>query len=447
MELINPIPAREPKDKEFFDKDGKDYKLIYNYGCSAEEHFTWLQMMQDIGRLSPSILAIKNDFKKYVFDGGIYLSEKSIPGFVSMAGDAEEDQKKILLSDEQSFIEKINSWGLHFTHFQRAGKCLEENWIDSGNRYLRVQLINTSGVWRVNLIPVSYMHGAYWEKKSGDKAFPFLIAKSWDKNEWGKNVSKPIVLPTTRYTIDTDEIHWKEIKKGTTVIYETLIHSFDTLCSGDYYDASPMDGCIDEAMAEIMYGILTAKIASSESVTKMLLAFEASERDPKSNIVKSTKKRGKGFQRLMKGLQIFGTNNAGSRDKSTSIFGIEVPFGKKAPTKIEVPGNRDHDYQKYADTRSASCMYSIYGWSRILTGRTEAPGGIGADRIINELIARSITIDCKRKWYGDFFTWLLNGIHTKITNEPSTEALNFVDTIQPVVNRMKEARTRQNDLR
>ena len=149
-----------------------------------------------------------------------------------------------------------------------------------------------------------------------------------------------------------------------------------------------------------------------------------------------------GFRRAMKALNFFGTNqNDGKQKASPSVFGLQHPFGTSAPQGIQVPANRDSQYQFGSLAEASSMIYSVFGFSKVLTGRAETPGGIGANKVINEWIGFSSTIDCKRRWYGDFFTWLINQIHIQIEGEPTDKGIAFSDTIQSIVDKMSNSNT------
>jgi len=229
----------------------------------------------------------------------------------------------------------------------------------------------------------------------------------------------------------------------TSYIYESVVHCFDKLPYGKYYDEGPLESATDSIMAEIKYGLLTSKISNAETITKLILAYQNYDPQSLKGLSKElTTRLMLGVQKAMKALNYFGSNrNDGKQRPAPSMFGFQYPHGAAAPNGIQVPANRDTSYQKYAEGNVSSNIYSLLDWSKILTGKVESPGGIGADKMINEWLCKSITIDCKRKWYGDFFTWLTNQIHVKITGNPTQNSIIFTDSIQGIVDKMKDSKT------
>jgi hypothetical protein len=131
--------------------------------------------------------------------------------------------------------------------------------------------------------------------------------------------------------------------------------------------------------------------------------------------------------------------NVGSRDESSSIVGIEYPFSGTPPTPIELKVNRDHEFQSSVLEQAKNFIYSINGWSPIITGSERQKSSLGGDSVLNTYITyNNSTILPKQRFYADMWNWILCEVFKVINGEEITQGIKFNSTLAKMIDDLKE---------
>ena len=436
------IPEISSGNNQFFENDGSDKEtrkslIIPYYGETQEESHKWLYFQQAVSDNSPSVGAIKDALVRNTFGAGIDFQKSMIPGYRPQRTNT-EDIFSIGDADKDALVEKMMSWNMTPAKLLKAARCLEKWSIDNDNTWFKIRLFSNSGNWRFNIYPIHPRHVGYWykTKKSEDIAHTAVYAKTWNPQDWKKDKSRrPQLLPVTRYGID-EEFNWLESTELGADVYETLVHVVPDECRGEFYAPSRIDRLCSRILTEVNYNNLDMKISSTEIITRNILLFE-----------KTTDKPGEseGFKLMMNKVNRFMAQSADKVKNLKSIMGIRYPKGSEKPENIQLDVNRSESFESYAKGDAVSDIYSILGWSRLLTNKTEAPGGIGADKILNEYIIYKSVIDTKREEYANLFTFVLQQVHLQITGQETDAGVVFNDMMGNIINEMKESVTRRSN--
>lgn len=398
FELISPIPNNDAYDETFI--ENAKYPRIPHYGGAGAVSDNWLDLLSCLTTLSPSMGAIKSDFRKYCFEAGIDVVRKSIAGFKPSSTSDSDTEEEITYETKKEFILKLKELGITPMMISNLSGCLENDSTDFGNYYLRVRLIHELGSWRAEFKVISNKHISRLKKTRKDHPMTYIHSKIKDENH--KDFKPDILLGNYAFS----DLVWDEyeIKVTNTKVFETVIHFKTKTDESDYYGRPTILSILDWLNSEINYGVLTNKISNTETITKTILAFQ--QPNPAKNRGGRDSRKSK-FKKVMKTLQEVITNQ-GDRGVAKSIVGIEYPFSGTPPTSIPLEVNRDSDYQKAMLECAKNYIYANNSWSPLLTGQEAAKSGIGTNTLLNAAIYfNSKTIRPKQQHYSNFWNWLI----------------------------------------
>lgn len=426
--LKNPIPPSFVDDKTFIDTQ-KKYDIVPYFGDEETTSHKWVEIQATLGELSPALTAIKKDFNRFCFDAGMDVVRSSHPSFMSMNAEQEE----VRFTDKLAFIEKISSLGISPAIITDKSKMMSDNLVENGNAYLKVSIIKINGEWKVSFENWHYVNTALLLKKRNDAAKGIINTPKFCEEYWKKN--KPSISTVTRYL---EPFNWEYITKGGVEIYETVIQMWDRKDASTYYGRSCLLGILDDLYTELNYRELTNKISNTEVITKVMLAF--SQPDPASS-KGGSKSRSSQFKKMMNVLKRFVTAEDGRDGNASAIAGIQYPHSGKPPTPIKLDVNRDWQYQEKAIAEAKANIYSVLGWSQVMTGHKDPSGGIGSNARINEFLTRETsTILPRQNEFANMWNWLISGIMEQI-GDSTDYGIKFNSLVDILVERMKGLET------
>ena len=429
--LISPIPESFVDDNNLF-TDDSDFNIVPYYGDDESTSHCWLELLQAICALTPSIKACKKDFKKYCFTG-IDIVAKSTPGFMPDMVDGTEEVMD--LATKQGHIETLKALGIHPLEILKHSKKIESDWIDSGNLFLRIRIINSPETGTiVEFKPLPYTQVAFKRNKRYEIDKEVYYTKKWSEEYWEEN-EKPDKYPVTPYL--AEEMKWNEfeIKATKTTVKETVVHVMNQNDDSDYYGRPDLLAVLDWAFVEINYGQLVNKISNTEILTKTILAFQSPDPATMRGGAETIKDA---FKNMMKDLRIFMTNK-GSRKEAKSMVGIRYPYSGTPPTPIDLEVNRNEDYQESSLEQAKNFLYSNLGWSPILTGAERQKSGLGSNLLLNTFVTYyNSTIIPKQMFYADIWNWILCEVLKETNNIEIDWGIQFTSLAKKVISDMSE---------
>ena len=426
FDLVNPIPPNFVDDNKIFDRQGK-YGIVPYYSTDTATSHCWLDLLQDVSELSPSIAAIKESFCLFSFDGGIDIGDKIHLGYNPKGIEPSEHSE----SEKMQYLDQLSDMNISPLNIIEWSKCLEVSMIESGNMYLKIQVVINDEGPKVNITPVHYKHCAYLRKGRYESNKSLVYTKKWDETYWAKN--KPQVIPSTEFS---KSINWSEKTLVTgSKVYETIVHYKRKGDDSDYYGRPKLLSVMDWVLTEVNYGKLTNKVSNTEIISKTILAFEKPNSSTNRGGKDSSKSR---FRKMMTSL-IPLVSNKGDRQDSKSIIGLQYPNGGTPPTPINLDVNRDHEFQDTAINQAKDMIYSVHNWTPVITGRERPKSGLGSDTLMNTYLTYNYsTILPKQRFYSNFWNWIFDGVFEKVGLEKSELGIVFNSLIKKMIDDIKE---------
>lgn len=425
FKLQSPIQkaVRDPKKvSKFFE----DFKLVPYYGAGAQTSHAYLQLFTDLNKLSPSASACKSDLSLYAFDGDLDVVIRTEPGLA-------DEAKKISKSEKAAYIEAIKSIGLNFSTVRSITKDSQNNYWDTGNKYVHCKIIRINNVDKVVLTVIDPLHFMYlWTEP--DEPRTCIISDIWDANKWQEKRPKMCrVFP-----------NWTEgTERG---VSETVFHFQTGIGESDWYSEPKDLASMYWKFSEFSMGNLYSKISSTEVVSKGILVTEAQASE--ENEKDSVDIRRRNFEEKVKTIRAV-TTNEGDQGKSSSVAVLEVPYAgpDRTPMKpawLPLELNRDTQNHSFVVTEASAKIYAGLNWSPELSGYTRSAGGIGSEILINLFKIKNQTSVKKLQQQGtEELDVIFSAIWTKLGKENLNQySIVFPDNIAQLIKSLRDNGTR-----
>ena len=398
LKLKNPIP-RLQNDPQRVRKLFEKFGIIPYYGGSQRSSHSVLRLFFDLCKNSPSHRACIRDKCEYSFGAGVQFAEKSVPGLY-----VEEDSNP---TDLQQTLDSFENYGVKLTSIIEESKAMLRSEYESGNIWLWIKLVNVAGEWRIKWNCVDYLNAALLKTEFGEPR-KVVITDSWDEQWWA--ITPPDVISVS--TIE--EFNWDEVEDG----FETVLHVKNE--GSIYYGRPIIESILEWLFVEFSYGGLTAKISSTEIVSKNVIAIE----DEPASIGEEEKERdsvaelGKTMRKL--------TSAEGDYGDVHSLGIFSYPQGVEKPTVLKFDVNRDHEYQEKALNQASSIIHAVHGWDKVISGMEKASSGIGSEMITNAFMRVNVgTIQPIQSKYSSIWNSVLQSAYEVMEDSTEIKGIGF----------------------
>lgn len=440
FQLPSPIPitVKDPDELQAF---FKEYNIIPYYGTDEWTSHNFLDLLTTLTNLSPTFQMVERDLKEYTFGLNVNFVGRTIPGLVADETVALDYNSKV---DYANFLTDL---GISLTQLRKLSKRIKHHLDVCGNAYLKLRRITVGGTTKYFLSVPHYKHVAYL--RSIDPGERFLVISKFMGNEELMIKYKPEVLLAT---MAGDTIEWTQVDDEERAIIHIKIDSDED--ESDYYARPDILSCLTWLYVDYQLGNLNSKIAATDIITKVLLAFEGpdpnagfleSEVDADGNIGgKMTQ-----FQRNMLTLKKLMTNiglHPSPTDATTasgSIAGIEYPHGGHAPTPIKLDVNRDVAHQTWQSEEATAVICGTMGWASELIGRRAAKATLGGNLLYDMFTIKDMsTIQPTKNFFQDLWNDLLTQICELEGGQKEFKGygIEFPDVIGEMIGKLKDAK-------
>jgi hypothetical protein len=352
LNLQNPIPRlqRDPRTvQQLFDIFG----IIPYYGTSKASSHRTLRLFYDLSKNSPSNRACMRDKKMYAFQSGLKFLDRSTPGLY------QSDFNEVNPNEAISIFESYN---LPLTEIVNASGVMLDHYNECGNIWLKIKLDEVAGERFITFEPIHYLNCALLKTEINEPK-QLVITESWDKVWWAKH--PPDVIPVS----ESGDWNWSENM-------ETVFHVKNE--GSIYYGRPIIESVLEWLAVEFLYSSLTAKISSTEIISKNVIALE----DVVSSTIEDDDNEDDRSMELAKTLRKL-TTVEGKHGEVHSLATMTYPNGTNQPTVLNFDVNRDYRYQEMAIDQASSYIYSIHGWDKSITGFSRVRSQLGSEAIIN----------------------------------------------------------------
>ena len=418
FKLKNPIQdaIRDPKKvQKFFE----DLKLVPFAGTSQKSSHSYLKLLCDINRLSPSASACKRDIASFSFDGDVDIIARKVPGLAAERRDLAQSQK-------EAFATALIEHGIDFKTIQTVSISGFENQADTGNKYIYVRIATVAGISKVHIESINPLFCAYlWTEE--DEPRTLIIVRDWDTQTW--KLRPPIMVETE---------DWMEMDEPGVIHRMFHFKSAHSKDGGDWYGRPSDEANSWWKFTEFAQGELTSKISGTELVSKGILAFEGDPPEEDEDDTEETKeKEWQEKKYIIRKL----TTNRGSSVEADSLAMMEYQNGTSPPKFIKLEVNRDVKYNKFALSEAKAEIYSGYGWFQELTGATQTGSGIGSNILIDLFkVADQKTIQPLQEKTSHDWDIILGSIWDVLEKPDLKEfSLKFPDAIEQLIQRLMPA--------
>lgn len=447
--LPNPIPAqfKDPEDlQDFF----KGLSVVPYYGTSENTSHRFLDLLKNLAELSPTFGSIMGDINAYAFGLNLEVTTRNIPGLKTQdTGELQEDA-------QINYLRWAGQYNIKASRILQVSKKANTHLSICGNAYLLIRRITAGDLVQYYFEVPHFTHCAYVISKDNGELF-LLISRYLGDLELLRKYPPRIL----RATKEGDRIRWNTVGNG---IEEAVIHikNDNAIDDSDYYNRPQLISAMPALYTDYKIGELSSKIAATDLISKKLLAFEAPDPDaiggdedpeetPEINNGQIGSKRSMDyFERNAMILKQLVTNmghhpsiSTNERTPST-IATIEYPHGGNPPTAIDLEVNRDRDYHKYQDERSAIIICEALRWAPELISNRPAEATLGGNLMYDIFtIKNQTTIVPIQTKFEDLWNEILEQIHQQ-ENAPaefSSYGIKFTDLIGSILEKFKGAGT------
>jgi hypothetical protein len=411
LKLKNPIP-RIQQDPQRVRKLFEKFGIVPYYGNSQRSSHNVLRLFFDLCKNSPSHRACIRDKCEYSFGAGVQFAQKSVPGLY-----VEED---LTPSEIQSTLDSFENYGVKLTSIIESSKAMLRSEYESGNVWLWVKLINVAGEWRIRWEVVDYLNSALL-KTDYKEPRKVVITESWDEQWWAINPPDVVSVSTM------EDVNWDQTEDG----FETVFHLKNE--GSIYYGRPIVESILEWLFVEFSYGGLTAKISSTEIVSKNVIAIENEPTSIGSNEDEDEKD---GVAQLGSTLRKL-TSAEGNYGDVHSLGVFSYPQGVNQPTVLKFDVNRDHEYQEKALNQASSIIHAVHGWDKVISGMEKASSGIGSEMIINAFLRVNIgTIQPIQSKYSSVWNTVLQSAYEVIEDDTEILGIGFASLADLMIEKM-----------
>lgn len=415
LNLTNPIPQQLTDSRELSDFY-KRYGIIPYYGTTEGSSNAVLNMLDVLCSNAPTFGQVEEAQQLYTFG----LNGSIVQRAYGWLNQEEGASTEVPIQQQIDFLEHLKSRGIQIEDLIKKIKRLDSFLRVCGNGYVIIKRATVAGVQRYEIEIPHFRHVAYIMSKD---TIPgrFLIVSPFLGDEQKLQKYPPLVLMATQYgemieytrvgDIDYAIIH---VKRGS------------GKSEGGYYDRSRMLDIVPQLYVDYKLGVLSSKIAATDIISLVLLAFEAphpntmpegippGEYDPSDLSAGATADI---FKRNMLRLKELTTQLGGHPDaaggdrKASTIAGVEYPHGGKAPIAIDLQINRDTAYQKFQWDYAMSEICAKLHWAPELLSKKAAASTLGGNLLYDLFVLKNeSTIKPMQLFYQDLVNYLLSEV-------------------------------------
>lgn len=434
--LPNPIPltVRDPEDLGvFFEK----YGIIPYYGTSENTSHTFLDLLNTLTDLSPSFNMVMRDLKEYTFGLNIDFVGRAIPGLAA-------DPIELSDIEKSKFALFLSDYNITLPQIRKLSKRIDQHLAVCGNAYLRIRRIQEGSTTKYFLSVPHYKHVAYM--KSQDRGERFLIVSKFLGDLTLMSKYPPLVIPATQAG---DQINWSTTESG---VEEAVIHVKidEDSDESDYYARPDILAALTWLYTDFQLGNLNSKIAATELITKVILAFQAPDPNSLPDDEPIEVEIGEGgniggkqldyFERnvlILKNLTSNLGSNASNMDAAQaahSIAAIEYPFGSQEPTPIPLEMNRDTAHQTWQSDQATAMICATLGWAPELVGMRKASATLGGNLIYDLLTMKNMsTIKPRQIFFQDLWNGILGQINQREGGGYDNYGIRYPDVVEELL--------------
>jgi len=412
FEFDSPIPQQIQDSSEVFEMYSK-YKLIPVYGRNTYSSNKLVEVLDSLSTVSPSLRACINDLNHYSFGNALDVQKIGIAGLVAEPAEVSQKEKETFANTLKANI------NLTFPEIIRVSRELLDCDTRQGNMYLQITALTVGGrIKGVKLKSIDQKNILYIANSS-----TALVTEYFDPSWWAKN--PPEILPVSTLA---ETANWKKVGND----YTTVLHIATNASGQNFYGRPSILSVMDSLLAEYRTLVLNSKIASTETIAKLLLFFEEMPTDRQRGLSAETKQEQ--FSLRMAGIRELGTNEGKS---PKSIVALEYPNDTNQPLVTPVQVNRDVAYAEFTLNNAASVIYAVLGWSKELTGQIQVKTGIGANILYDLFVIKNVsTIIPIQERFESIWHWVISEIYTLAGIETPFHGIKFQDNITVLVSKM-----------
>ena len=407
----------------------KKYRLVPYFGTTDESSQYSLMLIADLCSLSASHVSCKRDIASYAFGGALKGIKRPIPGVYY-----ERSELEVQPEVQRLFFQQLMALGVTPLNLLELSKLIHSDITDAGNAYLHIRVIKVGTATKVAIQSVPYLHVMYLSPESS-KDLRVLVTPKFDEGFW--RIKAPLSLPVSYVG---KPFVWQR-RQGVT---ETILHIKTPNNKSDFYGLSPVIPVLDDLYAEYKSARLNSIVAGSELVGKHLLLFE--EENPARTVAGSggtpksrRETRADKFTQKIKALREIATVEGG-HNVSSSIAGIQYPYGGKKPEVITFDVNRDTEYAKFTVDKATSSIYAQHGWAKELTGQATVKAGVGANMLYDLFLVKNVaTIRPLQEYYSALWADLFENLDVVLGRDPLSMTIMYPDIISDMVKTFRDA--------
>lgn len=436
--LPNPIPY-SVKDVDQLQRFIKKYQIIPYYGTEENASHSFLDLLTTLTTLSPTFTGVASDLAWYTFGQNVSIVGRSRPGLAS-------EITELDYNEQVRFDDYLAGLNIRLVKILKLCHELDYHLNVTGNAYLHIRRINVGGTTRYEMSVEHYKHCAYLV--SQDIGEQFLIVSKFLGDDQRMQKFPPLVLRATQMD---ENIKWTSIGRG---VEDAIIHLKRGTYSdeSDYYARPHIISVLTWLYTDFQIGNLASKVAATELVSKMLLAFQAQDPntlpddDPVQVEYNGNGKIGKQevdmFKRNMLTLKELTSNlgrhpsQLGTGEAAAVFAGVEYPYGSVPPTPIPLELNRDTKHQVFQYDSAKTAICSALRWSPELIAARPTTTTLGGNLLYDIFTMRNVTtINPRQTYFEDFW----NNIFAQVLErEGSSDFRNYGIKFPEVITQMIE---------
>jgi len=262
LKLNNPIPNTVVDALEIKESIAK-LKILPPFGTETASSFAYLDYIRNLTELSETYNSVIDDLCFFTFGLSLDIENQSV------AGIDDEENTPVSVNDKRTFAQYWQDLGIGALKISDCSKTILRHLKDSGNAYLNIKRVTVGGTTKYFFKPVHYLHAAYLLETDKDGTEFLVVTKRWTIEYMARY--EPKILAATRYG---DTLKWTKTGNG---IEEAIIHIQEKSGNSEsdvYGRPSLVIPIIPHLFIDYAQGLLNAKIAATETVTKKVLLFE-----------------------------------------------------------------------------------------------------------------------------------------------------------------------------
>lgn len=423
IDFVNPFPEYVKHSKAIEQVSGlfKKYNLIPYYGDNEGCSHYYLKLLYDATSLSTSHTSCKNDICTYSFSGTLDI----IPRREVIEVERIEDERTLLNSTQKlAYLQSLKDVGVNLQKIPRLTKNLFNDLGDVGNAYLLIRLVKVGSVYKVFFFPIRSCNAAYVTKK-GQNSNVLMVTDYWDE-EWWK-----IVKPKFYMTSDDCDTQFNWSKKDN--VWETVVHLKDLEDGSPFYGRAKIMSELNWLFVEYSMSDLACKVASTEYVSKHILAFE--EEDP----IRFRNKKGSRQQQFQKRIDAIRDITTVEGANPSTLAGIQYPHGSNAPSLLQLTVSRDTDFTKCQLESASSAIFSKWSWHKELVGFEKMRSNTGRSLIRELFTVRNIsTIRPNQRKWENFWGTVFHEIFKIAKPNTPDYTVKFADSLTELIQALGE---------